>query len=66
MHSSKYVDALYLAHRSKLMKEFDPSDLLSREMKRIRNEVTAITKSDRSPQAEVRGILGNGLHGDDK
>ena len=49
------MDALYLAHRSKQMKEVDPSDLVSKEMKRIRSEVTAITKADRSLQAEVRG-----------
>ncbi|CAI6007767.1 unnamed protein product [Closterium sp. NIES-65] len=46
------VDAIYLAHGVDLLDSVDPVDLLKRNLREIRTLVSAMTKKDKSLQAE--------------
>ncbi|CAI7859496.1 unnamed protein product, partial [Closterium sp. NIES-53] len=46
------VDAIYLAHGVDLLDQVDPVDLLKRNLREIRTLVSAMTKKDKSLQAE--------------
>ncbi|CAI5937147.1 unnamed protein product [Closterium sp. NIES-64] len=56
------VDAIYLAHGVDLLDSVDPVDLLKRNLREIRTLVSAMTKKDKSLQAECHAVLWHEIH----